>query len=1838
MFGRIARAKWISIMRRNARLFAVAICFALSLGLVVFASAPHAFSELITKARLEFHERIKNEAEEAGEEEAGDADAGRMGRGNLSFRDYLQRREHMVAVLRGLPNPDALNLRTQAIRTLQAQQGQLLGTPETSAVSEASSATAGASSPSTATWTPVGPAPIPDGQTNWVDATRNPVSGRVLAIAVHPTNPDIVYVGTAQGGLYRTLNGGQSWTALMDNALSLSIGAVTIDPLDPTTLIVGTGEGNFCADCFFGVGFYIVKNAETTPTLIGPFNSATNTPDHLLANSRSITKIAVNPNNDNTIFVATGSGLGGINGGAGLGPNPSSRGLFRCDNVMGGAPSCTKLNINGPNGGLNTAVRDLVFEPGNPNVLLAGLDDSIAGGTNGIYRTTNALTASPSDIAFTRTLQTAEFTNVMLAIQKTGNAVTVYAATEDDGTVDAQGNPSTTGGVRKSTDGGLTWTTPTASSRGFCAGQCWYDMPIAVDPTDPGKVFVGGGGDYDAVQSAFKKSTDGGSTFVKKANGLHPDTHALVVAPSNPSIIYQGSDGGMFKSTNGGETWTSINTTGLSATQFVSLALHPTDRNFSIGGTQDNGTPFFQPNAAWKMGAFGDGGYSLIDNNATDTGASVVAYHTYYNAKLTQIGFERAEGASDLNPNGWSSGFLGCVAVSGAVPVTFNGIQCTDDTLFYAPMAQGPGNPNTIYFGTDHLYRSTDKGQTMVSASQIFETNTPTPPALPSNTTVSAIGISPQDDNVRIVGISSGRVFATTFGAPLLAEVTPPVSTRRFIGRAVIDPKDAKTAYVTLVGYGVPDGQHIWKTRNLDTSPTAAAVTWTAAGNGIPDVPVDAFAVDPDDSNILYAGTDIGVYRSIDGGANWQPFGTGLPRVAVFDMAVQGPYNILRIATHGRGLWEIPTGSSSPTPTPTPDASPTPEASPTATPTPQSGDGTTVFDGTYDPHSYPCASVRHRFIVPSGKTAIVIHVTATIQTNDISVTLIGPDGASTTEDTGTSSENLVYQPAGGVAAGEYQVQVCQTPNTFGVPQLSPFTYTGTFSTDPSTSGSPSPTPTPSASPTPSPSPTPGPTLSVGSAPVTFSGGPFFVPNPTDQVDGVPTCNLALPCSDFVVNVDVPAGYDDQHYVKVQVNWTNPFAQFDLFVYTVNSDGSIGKLQAANFFAVNPDVVTISAVSGRYLFRVSPTIPLGDSYTGKASLEPKVGPAAQGTLSTPAFTNYQAPGTMGNSSGEPSIGVALATAQYPQGRTMFQASTTLLRVSFNDATSPAQALWETKSAPNSTLTLDPILFTDRQTGRTFTSQLAGACSKSAYTDTAAPFNDGDLWVPSQGCGVPAGVDHQTFGGGPLHLPLTTGAGYPNGVYYCSQYGTQAASCALSLDGGLTFGPAVPIYTVNCFGIHGHVKVAPDGTVYVPNSDCSSAGKETIGDFPTATAKQALVFSEDNGATWSQPQQIPDSNPAPGIVDPSIGIGANGTIYYGYANSNGAPSIAVGHLDKVNHRIVWSPSQDVGAPFGIKNATFPAVVAGDDDRAAFAFLGTPAGGYYQDPTNPSAATGFQGVWHLYVAYTYDGGQTWTTVDATPNDPVQRGSICNSGTVICSHSPDDRNLLDFIDATIDRFGRVEVAYADGCISQACIQAGPTDFTKNDYAKKATIARQSAGLGLYAAYDPKPFIEQNVNSLIALQITNQGTTAGVTSYNLAIKDTSTQTIYTPLRLEVGQISSASGRVSVANADNGQTGAGANWSYTSLVGADNVLSPAEVSGLRQLKFRNPNNESFTVNFNVIGNIAYTGPSCCSANGSTSSSGGGGSSAPSIQSATNLVLQATYNPLLNSITIKVVSP
>jgi len=385
--------------------------------------------------------------------------------------------------------------------------------------------------------------------------------------------------------------------------------------------------------------------------------------------------------------------------------------------------------------------------------------------------------------------------------------------------------------------------------------------------------------------------TANGANFT---SGLHVDSQVIAVAPSNPLIVYFGSDGGIYRTNNVTATpivWNSLNNASFIATQFMSLAVHSTDLNFTIGGTQDNGTNYYDTNGDWLRIDSGDGGYSLIDQ--TDNGlVAVDMYHTYFNAG-NLMGYAHA--SSPAAPV-WT--FRGC-QVAGA---TTNGITCAGGVLFYAPIEQGPpvvgSLGNTIYYGSTILYRSTDEGLNHTAVSQALAT-------------ISAIGISPQDDNVRLVGTSSGQIRGTTTGANPLSDFdTGFVIPNNFVGRAVIDPHDVNTAYITLAAFGVTN---VWKTTTLSSfaeeGKPGIAPVWMAANSGLPQVPVNAFIVDPSDSFRLYAGTDIGVYTSGDGGANWIPFGTGLPKVAVFDIAMTAGSNAtrkVRIATHGRGMWEIP--------------------------------------------------------------------------------------------------------------------------------------------------------------------------------------------------------------------------------------------------------------------------------------------------------------------------------------------------------------------------------------------------------------------------------------------------------------------------------------------------------------------------------------------------------------------------------------------------------------------------------------------------------------------------------------------------------------------------------------------------------------------------------------------------------------------------------------------------------------------------------------------------------------------------------------------------------------------
>ncbi|MGB7203798.1 MAG: carboxypeptidase regulatory-like domain-containing protein [Pyrinomonadaceae bacterium] len=771
----------------------------------------------------------------------------------MTKEEFMLKRADQIAMFRGVEKDKPFNpqLRIDAIRDMERQE------EARAKIADSNFKTSILDLP----WTEIGPNPIPNSQITIPPVTT--ASGRTISIAVHPTNPDIVYVGTAQGGLYRSTNGGTSWTRLMDSALSLAIGAIAIAPSQPDTIYVGTGEPNFSQDSFFGVGVYRIDNASTTANLSGPFGGAS-------FNGRAIGEIAVHPTNPATIFVGSTSGVGGI--GPTVPGGLPSRGIYRSTDATSGAPTFAKLT--GLEGNGDFSIRDLILDPLNPDLLVCNL---IANG-GGIYVSTNATAANPT---FTRRVTfvsgsvselTAEF-----AIQHTaGPNPTIYAATGNLG-----------GRVLINTDGGTTWTQQIDNN--FCTPQCFYDIAIDVDPTNAANVFVGG-----SPTLIFGRSTNSGVTFTANAAtaaGLHVDTHAIAVAPSLPTTIYFGSDGGIYKSTDSGSTWTSLNNSQFTATQFMGLDVHPTDPNFSIGGTQDNGTNFYQPAGTWTRADFGDGGYAVIDQNAPDT-TNVTMYHTYFN-QTNAMGYARVlttANASDGLWQGYGCGFGGFIA---------NGMTCAASAiLFYAPMERGPGNPNTLYFGSDVLYRSANSGVTATKVSQ---------EPIQATVPISAIGIAPSNDNVRIVGQSNGNLFGTTTGANPLVNMDPTNAIpNNFVARAVIHPTNSDIAYVTLSAFGVVN---VWRTSTLSSLVDNIAPTWTAAtgtgANVLPQVPVNAFLIDPIVPNLIYAGTDIGVYVSGDQGTNWFPMGTGLPRVAVFDMAMTSG-RLVRIATHGRGMWQIP--------------------------------------------------------------------------------------------------------------------------------------------------------------------------------------------------------------------------------------------------------------------------------------------------------------------------------------------------------------------------------------------------------------------------------------------------------------------------------------------------------------------------------------------------------------------------------------------------------------------------------------------------------------------------------------------------------------------------------------------------------------------------------------------------------------------------------------------------------------------------------------------------------------------------------------------------------------------
>ena len=568
------------------------------------------------------------------------------------------------------------------------------------------------------------------------------------------------------------------------------------------------------------------------------------------------------------------------------------------------------------------------------------------------------------------------------------------------------------------------------------------------------------------------------------------------------------------------------------------------------------------------------------------------------------------------------------------------------------------------------------------------------------------------------------------------------------------------------------------------------------------------------------------------------------------------------------------------------------------------------------------------------------------------------------------------------------------------------------------------------------------------------------------VNGTSDCaNLAdTPAVDqHLPTITVPAGVYSTVNAKFTFNITwDDNSGNDEILTVLKPDGTeLGNSDTSN----PPSTETVTGTNlggGTYKVIACGFIsgPTAQPYTGKLTIvttsnaTPSPTPTPTATPVVPNAARFQeyipteangAPSaSLGLIAGEPTMGVNRLVNANKGGDLFYQALYEILRIRFDDSTSPAKAIWEFKDAPNGVsnkATTDPFFRADPTTGRLWAMQLAGGDSLTDISD-----DDGETWSPDISGGIGTGFDHEGFGVGPYPagslIPHPT---YPNAVYYCSQQ-VATAFCARSDDGGLHYGPIVPIYdsaTSRCVGLHGHPKIDKDGTVYVPNKGCG---------LDTPVIGQGLVnmvVSTDAGITWAI-RAVPDSTG--GLTskgDPSVAIDAAGTAYLAYQDLNtNQMRVAVTH-DK---GATYSPSVNVGAAAGITYSVFPATTAGDAGRAAVAFFGSTYNGtdtHYESMSWP-------GVWYLYVATTYDGGSTWNVTNATPDNPIQAfGGIGNSG--------DNRNHYDFIDAQTDTQGRIIASNSIGC-SAACPQHGGP----NTFSKLAGIVRQSGGRRMYAQFDP--------------------------------------------------------------------------------------------------------------------------------------------------------------------------
>jgi photosystem II stability/assembly factor-like uncharacterized protein len=785
-----------------------------------------------------------------------------------------------------------------------------------------------------AAWAGIGPNPI-------VQGLRSPgpnqrfggMSGRIGALAMRKDGT--VLLGGAQGGVWKwngdLATGAGAWTPLTDNAVSLAMGALAVAPSNDLVVYAGTGEGHLSGDSYFGNG--VLKSTDGGSTW-----------KHVSRDyfrGVAISRMVVHPTNPNTVYAAVLRGRGGSRR---VTPAVHSRyGIWKSTN--GGVSWKLLRETTEP-----TGATDLELDPQNPNILYASFwGDAIYKSTNAGATWTPIMNGIPGTTAHHAANQT-RF-SIALAHPAGQNAV-LYAGFDWQ---DAAGyHPSR---VWKSTDEGASWQLLPAGAappdtdnvQDYCGGQCFYDNVIEVAPDNPNVVYAGGQFNYAVGSGGFFRSDDGGQSWIDLGYDQHPDFQAFTFDPNNSNKIVSGSDGGVWYSANRGgrvgggndpldaENWVSLNgtvdplssavtaRTGLQIGQFTSIATVPQVPGRFWGGTQDNGTMRKSTaSASWFDIPNGDGGQVLVDptlDGPCEFGAfagSCFVYGTYFGISPYRMA---DGGAFFFNNNSITSG-----------------INLSDRSTFYIPMAMNKDLPSQLFLGTYRLYR-TNNARTPNAGDVRWNAISPdltagcpgTAPNGARGCVLSAIGVGGGD--AVYTGSEDGHVFfspnAQTSDDPTWVRIDEQPRrdddddeddegheddddwswTRgrglpdRPITQIAVDRSNYRTAYVAVAGFNPSTRHnpgHLFKT-------TDAGKRWENISGNLPDVPVNTVVLDPSYEDTLYVGTDVGAFVTYNEGRRWSRLGGGFPNVSVwqFDMNPAAAERVLVAGTHGRGAFQL---------------------------------------------------------------------------------------------------------------------------------------------------------------------------------------------------------------------------------------------------------------------------------------------------------------------------------------------------------------------------------------------------------------------------------------------------------------------------------------------------------------------------------------------------------------------------------------------------------------------------------------------------------------------------------------------------------------------------------------------------------------------------------------------------------------------------------------------------------------------------------------------------------------------------------------------------------------------